>query len=84
MGRENREDSISIYGVDTETGRITLISVIKTEGEMPRDINFTPDGKFLVVAYQFQGYLDLFRVEGETLIYTGAGFKIPSPVCIAF
>ena len=84
MGRENREDSISIYGVDTETGRITLISVIKTEGEMPRDINFTPDGKFLVVAYQFQGYPDLFRVEGETLIYTGAGCKIPSPVCIAF
>ena len=51
---------------------------------MPRDINFTPDGKFLVVAYQFQGYPDLFRVEGETLIYTGAGCKIPSPVCIAF
>lgn len=84
MGRENREDSISLYGVESETGRLTLRSVVKTGGEMPRDMNFTPDGKYLVVAYQFQGYLDLYRVEGETLVYTGAGCKIPSPVCIAF
>ena len=84
MGRENREDSISLYGVEAETGRLTLRLVVKTGGEMPRDINFTPDGKYLVVAYQFQGYLDLYRVEGETLVYTGAGCKIPSPVCIAF
>ena len=39
MGRENREDSISLYGVEAETGRLTLRLVVKTGGEMPRDIN---------------------------------------------
>lgn len=84
LGNCFREDSVSLYTLDKETGILTLSSVVKTGGEMPRDINFTPDGRFLIVAYQFQGYLDVFRVDGEKLVYMGAGGEIPSPVCIAF
>ena len=86
MGNRHREDSISLFSYDPETGEMALRRVVKTGGQMPRDFNFTPDGRFLVVGYQFQSYLDVYRVDGATadLTYIGRGAEIPSPVCIAF
>lgn len=86
MGTRQREDSISLFTYDQGTGEMTLRRVIKTGGQMPRDFNFTPDGKFLIVGYQFQSYLDVYRVDGAPadLRYIGRGADVPSPVCIAF
>lgn len=86
IGKKNREDSISLFVYDQTSGKMELRRVVKTGGQMPRDFNFTPDGKFLVVGYQFQSYLDVYRVDAQTadLCYLGRGPEIPSPVCIAF
>jgi 6-phosphogluconolactonase (cycloisomerase 2 family) len=84
MGSRNREDSISLFHI-LEEGTLELSQVVRTGGQMPRDFCFTPDGAFLVVGYQFQGYLDVYRVEADgDLTYLGRGADIPSPVCIAF
>lgn len=86
MGSANREDSISLFSIRPEDGTLTLRRVVRTGGQMPRDFNFTPDGDYLVVGYQFQGYLDVYRVNAEEadLVCVGRGTDIPSPVCIAF
>lgn len=86
MGTKHREDSIVLFRADPGTGMLEKRQVLRTGGQMPRDINFTPDGKFLVAGYQFQGYLDVFRLDEatQTLVYAGRGADVPSPVCIAF
>lgn len=86
MGTRQREDSVSLFTYNRETGETTLRRVVRTGGQMPRDFNFTPDGRFLVVGYQFQNYLDVYRVDAVSadLSYVGRGADIPSPVCIAF
>ena len=84
MGTRNREDSIALFSVDQASGLLTPLAIERTGGEMPRDFNFTPDGRFLVVGYQFQNYLDVYEVTQTGLIYAGNSEAIPSPVCIAF
>ena len=85
-GRENREDAVTLFSIDPETGLLTWRQAVRCGGEMPRDVNFTPDGRFLVAGYQSQNYLDVYRLDEETqtLQYAGRGPDIPSPVCIAF
>lgn len=84
MGSRHREDSISLFSIRPEDGTLQLRRVVKTGGQMPRDFNFTPDGAYLVVGYQFQGYLDVYRVQEADLVCVGTRVDIPSPVCIAF
>ena len=84
MGTRHREDSITLFRADGDTGLLTRLQVMRTGGEMPRDFAFTPDGKYLAVGYQFQGYLDVYRVEEDGLRYAFRGADIPCPVCIAF
>ena len=86
MGTKNRADSITLFHADPATGLLELRQLVKTGGEMPRDFAFTRDGKFLVVGYQFQSYLDVYRLDEAAgrLEYAGRGPDIPCPVCIAF
>ena len=86
VGSKNREDSISLFRIVEDTEQLESIKVVRTGGQMPRDFSFTPDGKLLLVGYQFQGYLDSYRVteDGSDLEYLGRTLEIPSPVCIAF
>lgn len=85
-GTKAREDSVTLFRIDPDDGTLVQQQVIKTGGEMPRDMNFTPDGKYLVVGYQFQGYLDVYRLDEQEnkLVYVGKGADTPSPVAIAF
>lgn len=83
---QHHADSVTLFEFAPESGLLSRKQVIMTGGQLPRDINFTPDGKYLVVGYQAQGYLDLYRFNEDTqrLVYAGRGPNIPSPVCIAF
>lgn len=58
-------NSLATYRVE-EDGRLTLLEVQSTGGEIPRDFAFTPDGKFLIAANQDTNDLVVFRVDGET------------------
>ena len=84
MGTRAREDSLALFTVNQETGLLSLLTIQKTGGEMPRDFSFTPDGRFLVVGYQFQNYLDVYEITPTGLALVGCSDPIPSPVCIAF
>ena len=45
-------DSMAIYAVDQETGQLSLVGHIATQGVGPRDFAFDPSGALLLVANQ--------------------------------
>lgn len=76
-------DSIALYRVNQETGKITLLYMVHT-GKTPRDFNFI-SSKYLIVGAQDDDEIELFKFneEKEELIRTAITLVIPSPVCIA-
>lgn len=84
----NRGDvnSLVIYQVDQQTGKLTLIGHQPVKGKTPRNFIIDPTGKFLIVANQNTGNVVTFRINQETgmLEDTNIEIRIPSPVCLKF
>jgi 6-phosphogluconolactonase len=79
-------NSLAIYQVDQQTGKLTLIGHQPAKGKTPRNFIIDPTGKFLIVANQDSGNVVTFRINQETgmLEDTNTEIKIPSPVCLKF
>lgn len=77
-------DSIAMYRVNKETGKISLLYMVHT-GKNPRDFNIIDD-KYLIVACQDDNILQVLTFEEETekLELSDSSFKIPAPVCVTF
>jgi 6-phosphogluconolactonase len=77
-------NSIAIFSIDQKTGMITLVGHQYTEGETPRNFNFDPTGKFLLVANQNSNSIVVFKRDVSTglLIDTGNRINVGKPVCI--
>ena len=76
-------DSIVLYRVNKETGKVSLLYMVHT-GRSPRDFNII-DNKYLIVGAQDDDEIELFTFdeEEEQLVRTVYTLKIPAPVCIA-
>ena len=76
-------DSIVLYRVNQETGKITLLYMVHT-GKGPRDFNIIDD-RYIVVASQEEDFLELytFDEEKEEIKPTGNTLDIIQPVCVA-
>ena len=76
-------DSIVLYRVNQETGKITLLYMVHT-GKGPRDFNIIDD-RYIVVASQEDDRLELytFDEEKEEIKPTGNTLDIIQPVCVA-
>lgn len=76
-------DSIVLYSVNQETGKITLLYMVHT-GKGPRDFNIIDD-RYIVVASQEEDFLELytFDEEKEEIKPTGNTLDIIQPVCVA-
>lgn len=77
-------DSIAMYRVNKETGKISLLYMIHT-GKDPRDFNIIDD-QFLIVGCQGDNLLQIltFDEANEKLLMSNSSIELPSPVCIAF
>lgn len=77
-------DSIAMYRVNKETGKISLLYMVHT-GKDPRDFNIYND-KYLVIGCQGDNKLQVmtFDEENENLLLSDSFLNIPFPVCIAF
>lgn len=75
-------DSIAMYRVNKETGKISLLYMVHTAKE-PRDFYIYND-HYLLIACQGDDLLQVmtFDEENEKLELTPSTFHIPSPVCI--
>jgi 6-phosphogluconolactonase len=78
-------NSIAIFEVDEETGRLTNLAHEAVRGNWPRHFALSPDEEFLVVANRWSGNLVSFRRDSKTglLVYVDEA-KVVEPVCILF
>ncbi|HEY8602175.1 MAG TPA: beta-propeller fold lactonase family protein, partial [Thermomicrobiales bacterium] len=79
-------DSIAIFGIAQESGRVALLANEPTGGRTPRNFALDPAGAFLYVANQNSESIVCFRVDQETglLADTGHLVHVPAPTCVLF
>ena len=77
-------DSIVVYAIDQETGRLTYVEHEPTGGERPRNFAIDPTGRFLLAANRTTGNIVTFRIDAGTgeLEATGDAIEVPAPVCL--
>lgn len=83
-GSNRGHDSIAIFAVDQETGKLTPQGHESTRGKTPRNFAMDPTGTFLLAENQSTNNFVVFRIDRETgkLSPTGKVVDVPSPVCI--
>jgi 6-phosphogluconolactonase (cycloisomerase 2 family) len=79
-------NSIAIFSVDQDTGRLGPVGWEPTQGRQPRFFALSPDGSWLYAANQATDTIVTFRVDRErgTLTPTGQVIETGSPVSIVF
>ena len=79
-------DSIALFGINEQSGKLSLKSVEPTRCQTPRHFAIAPGGKRLYAAGQASGTVTAFTVDSETgkLTFAKRILKVPKPVCIVF
>lgn len=85
-GSNRGHDSIAVFRIDPDTGKLTGIGFEPTRGRTPRHFNIDPTGTFLLAANQKSDNVQVFRIDAQTGLLTPIGqpVPIPSPVCVVF
>lgn len=85
-GSNRGDNSISIFTIDEQTGKLTSAGIEKTMGKTPRNFRIDPSGKFLLAANQDSDSVVVFQIDPATggLKATGSSVKVGSPVCVKF
>lgn len=85
-GSNRGHDSIAIFRIHPETGKLTALGHASTEGKMPRNFAVDPTGRFLLAANQDTDNVVVMRIDQETgtLQSTGQHLKVGAPVCVKF
>jgi len=85
-GSNRGHDSLAVFAIDPETGRLTPRGHQPTLGRTPRNFRIDPTGAWLLAANQNSDSVVVFRIDPATgrLEPTGATAAVPSPVCVTF
>lgn len=77
-------NTIIAFSIDQSNGQITRIGDLTSGGERPRNFNFDPTGKFLLVGNQASDEIAIFSIDPETGFPgdTGKRIAVGKPVCI--
>ena len=80
-----KHDSVSVYHLDAETGRMSWMQNVKTGGEQPRFLTVSPDGAWVVAANEVTDTIACFkRNEDGSLQENPVMVETESPVCVVF
>jgi 6-phosphogluconolactonase len=77
-------DSLAIYAVDGQSGRLSLVAHEPTRGKNPRHFDLAPGGRFLYALNQDSDSIVVFAVDDGRLRATGHVTEVGSPACIVF
>ena len=85
-GSNRGHDSIAIFSVDQDSGRLTPLGHRWTGGRTPRNFGIDPSGRFLLAANQDSDNIVSFHIDQETGLLTPTGHQasVPMPVCVRF
>ncbi|MEZ4809988.1 MAG: lactonase family protein [Allomuricauda sp.] len=84
-GSNRGENTIVIFSVDVDSGKLETKGRESVHGDWPRNFTLDPTGEFLLVANQKSDNIVIFKRDG---ISGGLEFlhetELPSPVCLEF
>lgn len=85
-GSNRGHDSIAVFAIAPENGRLTPVEIVPSGGKTPRNFALSPDGKWLVCGHQDTPIVTVFRVDADTgrLTRTDHSAEVPSCVCVEF
>jgi 6-phosphogluconolactonase len=85
-GSNRGDDSIAVFSINSPTGELSLIEIVKSGGKTPRNFALSPDGNWLVCGHQDTPVLTVFRVNTATgrLTRTEHTANVPACVCVLF
>lgn len=79
-------DSIAMFAIDAESGKLTPLGQHPAGGKTPRNFNIDPSGKYLLAALQGSNRVVVHAIDQATgkLTQTDYAIDTPMPVCIKF
>jgi len=85
-GSNRGHDSIVVYEIDPESGKLRLIEHVPAGGRHPRNFALSPDNRHVLVANRDTNNIVIFERNPETgrLRPTGFELNVSKPVCIKF
>ncbi|QDT97082.1 lactonase family protein [Gimesia aquarii] len=85
-GSNRGPNTLAIYKINQQTGKLTSIGFEPTGGTIPRNFKIDPTGNYLLVANQNTNNVVVFKIDLETglLKRTNQEINVPKPVCIKF
>ncbi|RUS42854.1 lactonase family protein [Cohnella sp. AR92] len=83
-GSNRGHDSIAVYSIDGESGKLSLIEYAGVEGKHPRHFSIVPGTRYLIAANRDTNNLAVFTMDPETgkLSFTGHSVAVSKPVCV--
>jgi 6-phosphogluconolactonase len=84
FGSNRGHDSIAIFAVSAETGKLSLVGIEPTQGKNPRNFAIDPTGAMLLAENGDSDTIVVFRIDPQSgkLQPTGQSVRVPKPVCI--
>ncbi|MEW9052653.1 MAG: lactonase family protein [Neobacillus sp.] len=79
-------NSIAVFKVSQETGKLSFVERVSTEGDWPRDFSLDPSERYIVAANQESSNLVLYARDEETgkLTLLQSDITVPYAVCVKF
>lgn len=79
-------DSIAVFSIDKNSGKLVRIQVAGSQGHTPRNFTIDPTGKYLLAANQDTGNIVIFPISRRNgkLMEAEKSLHVPSPVCLVF
>ena len=79
-------NSIAVYTIDQNTGKLTYVENTPTHGYTPRGFGIDPEGKYLLVGNQESDSVVAFRIDPQNgqLTLTGSEINVGAPVSVVF
>ncbi len=83
-GSNRGHDSIVIYRIEPDSGRLSYVGHQPSGGRTPRNFAIEPGGRFLLAANQDSDTIVTFRIDPRTGVLepTGQVRQVPTPVCV--
>lgn len=85
-GSNRGHDSVVVFTIDQQSGRLTYVEHQPTQGSTPRGMGIDPDGGYLLAANQRSDSVVVFRIDPQTgrMTATGQRIEVGSPVSVVF
>ncbi len=85
-GSNRGHNSLTVFAIDPQSGRLTFVQNEPTQGNGPRGFGVDPTGRYLLAANQRSDSVVVFRIDARTgrLTPTGQILELGSPACVKF